>query len=112
MSLGVRHVAERRKKKIRRKGYAAHVAVLKESLDVLIYPIAVVGPLALLPQIFKLFLTQDASSLSLPTWLILALFNLAWLLYGLVHKESPIILTNIMLAMMNFAIVFGILAFR
>jgi len=110
MSLGVRHISRRRK--ARAKSASVGASTLKRALDVLIYPIAVVGPLALLPQVIKLYTTQDSGSLSLPTWLILGLLNLTWLFYGLVHKEQPIVLTNLILVVLNFSIVFGILLYR
>lgn len=112
MSLGVRHVARRQKKVRRAKGFPTRASVLKDALDILIYPVAIVGPLALLPQVIKLYTVQDASGFALSTWLILGLFNLVWLYYGVVHKERPIVATNIMLAFLNFSIVFGILLFR
>ncbi len=112
MSLGVRHLAERRKKKTRRKGYGAHIATIKEGIDLLIYPVAIGAPLALVPQVLQLYKTQDVSSFALSTWLILALLNLVWLLYGAIHREPPIIVTNLLLATLNFAVVFGILLFR
>ncbi len=112
MSLGVRHVARRQQKARRAKGFPTKASVLKDALDILIYPIAVVGPLALLPQVIKLYITRDADGLALSTWLILGLFNLVWLYYGAVHKERPIVITNLILAVCNFAIVFGILIFR
>ena len=110
MSLGVRHVT--RRKKARLKGFPTRESVLKNALDILIYPVAIGAPLALLPQVIKLYTTQDPSGLALSTWLILALLNLVWLLYGRVHREHPIVLTNLMLGALNFAIVFGILLFR
>ncbi len=113
MSLGVRHVAKRRKKTVRTKRPAVtHTSIVKETLDLLIYPVAFLGPLALVPQVIKLYASQDPSGLALSTWLILGLFNLTWLYYGYVHKEQPIVITNLILAVCNFAIVFGILAFR
>lgn len=103
----------RRQKKVRRiKGLPTRASVLKDALDILIYPIAIGAPLALLPQVIKLYTSHDANGLALSTWLILGLFNLVWLWYGMVHKERPIVTTNVMLAVMNFAVVFGILAFR
>lgn len=111
MSLGVRHVA-RRRKKAPAKRTPKSASVFKDTLDLLIYPIAVIGPLALLPQVIKLYASQDAAGLALSTWLILGLINMTWLFYGFVHKEPPIMMTNLILVAMNFAIVFGILAFR
>lgn len=110
MSLGVRHVSRRRR--ARRKTSFLNTQPLKEALDVFIYPVAVFGPFALLPQVYTLYTTQSAGSLSLPTWLILSLLNLVWLMYGTVHREWPIIVTNLVLAFLNFSIVFGILLFR
>jgi len=110
MSLGVRHVTRRRKARL--KGFPTRTSVLKNALDVLIYPIAIVGPLALLPQVIKLYTVRAAEGFSLATWLILGLLNLIWLYYGFVHRERPIIITNLMLGGLNFAMVFGVLLFR
>lgn len=99
MSLGVRHISRRRK------------AGLKHALDILIYPVAIAAPLALLPQVLHVYQTKDVGSLSFPTWFILGFLNLVWLVYGFVHKDKPIMLTNAMLAVLNFAIVVGIILY-
>ena len=112
MSLAVRNLARRREKARQLKGFPTRTSILKDALDILIYPIAIVGPIALLPQVIKLYITHDAAGLALSTWLILGLFNLVWLYYGFVHRERPIIITNLMLLTFNFTIVFGILIFR
>ncbi len=110
MSLGVRDLSRRRK--INSKGFPTKKSVAKDALDILIYPIAIGAPLAMLPQVINLYATRDASSLVLITWLLFGCFNLIWILYGWVHKERPILLTNTMLAFLNFSIVFGILLYR
>ncbi len=109
MSLGVRHVS--RRKKARLSGLPTRASVFKNVLDILIYPIAIAAPLALLPQVVQVYITQDASSLALPTWLILGLLNVTWTFYGFAHREWPIILTNAMLAALNFAVVIGIVLY-
>lgn len=86
-------------------------AGLKSALDLLIYPVAIAAPLALLPQVLHVFNTQDVGSLALPTWLILGILNVVWVFYGSVHKERPIVLTNAILALLNFAVVVGILLY-
>src|SRR3989344_4113641 len=98
MSLGVRHVSRRRKTRL--AGLPTRTSVIKTALDVIIYPVAIAAPLALLPQVIQVYKTQDVSSLSLPSWFIFGILNLAWLVYGWVHKERPIIITNIMLAVL------------
>ena len=72
---------------------------------------AIAAPTLLLPQVFQIFETQDASSLSLFTWVSLTLYNALWLVYGLVHKELPIIVANVFFTLLNFAVVAGILLY-
>ena len=118
MSLGVRHIAERSKSgKQRRRRMSERVPErrthrFKETLDLLIYPVAVAAPLALVPQVFQLYSTQDATGLALPTWILLGLVNGAWLLYGYVHREHPIVISSAAFVFLHFSIVYGILMFR
>jgi uncharacterized protein with PQ loop repeat len=111
MSLGLRHLRKRKKaQKVER--FPNRSFVLKETLDLLIYPVAILAPLALLPQVIALYTTRDASSLALPTWFILGVLNIIWIFYGRVHREVPIVLTNAALALLNFAVAVGILLYR
>jgi uncharacterized protein with PQ loop repeat len=79
--------------------------------DYLIYVAAFGSPVALLPQVVNIFITRDVSSLSLATWTTLGFFNILWIIYGLAHRDIPIYLTNILIALLNFAIVLGILLY-
>jgi len=65
-------------------------------LDNIIYIVGVLGPVMTLPQIIKIFFFQNAAGVSLITYIALTLFSCVWLLYGIVHKEKPIIVTNIL----------------
>jgi uncharacterized protein with PQ loop repeat len=109
MSLGLRHVEKR--KKARLSGFPTRSSVLKNALDILIYPLAIGGPLAMLPQVIQLYSERNASGLALPTWVLFLCFNAVWCMYGIVHKDRPIILTNMVLAALNFSVVAGILLF-
>jgi uncharacterized protein with PQ loop repeat len=100
MQHGLHHAGKRRKSK-QPLSY----------LDYLIYVAAVGAPVALLPQVMQVFATHDVASLSLPTWALLALFNVLWIIYGIAHRDAPIYLTNFLLAMLNFAVVAGILMY-
>ncbi len=81
-------------------------------LDSLIFVVAITSPLALLPQVFQLFSTHSAGSLSLFTWIVLGSMNSIWFLYGVYHRESPIIISNSLVALLDFTIVIGILMYR
>lgn len=110
MSLGERHLMKR--KRARASGFPTRMSVIKNALDILIYPIAIAGPIALLPQVIKLFTEHDAAGLALPTWALFGVLNCVWVLYGFVHQDRPIILTNTVLVFLNFAIVFGIVLYQ
>lgn len=81
-------------------------------LDYCMFFVAVAGPFALLPQVVQLFQTHDASSLSLVTWGLFFSMNFIWILYGVVHKEAPILITHCLFAILNGAVVYGILLYH
>ena len=111
MSLGLRH-HHRRKKREQGTPPPQHLTLWQLSLDTLIYPAAILAPLALVPQVWHLYATQDASSLSLATWAVLCSLNILWILYGRAHKEVPIVLTNAALMVLNFAMALGIVLYH
>lgn len=108
--LGLRHLHQRRKK-IEAEPRTVKSTISKAKIDFLIYIAAFVGPLVLLPQVFTLFVTQETAGLFLPTWAMLGLLNGLWILYGRVHRERPIVITNAALMVLNFSMVVGILLF-
>ena len=112
MSLGVRHILRRRIKLKEGKEPFERISVLKTALDILMYPVAVVAPLALVPQVWQLYATHNASSISMPTWAILVFFNMLWIFYGWVHRDKPIIITNIMFGFFNFLVALGVILYR
>ena len=52
---------------------------------------AFVEPLAGLPQVIQIFHTKSADDLSLSSWVAYQLVTVLWLIYGITHKEKPII---------------------
>lgn len=60
-------------------------------LDFVVYVAGIVGPLATIPQIYKIYSTHDAMGVSLLTWSMYALFDIPWIIYAVVHKERPLI---------------------
>jgi len=101
-----------KRRKLRAKGFPTKTSVAKDALDILIYPIAIGAPLAMVPQVVIVYVTHDVAGLTLITWLLFGCFNLIWIFYGWVHRERPIMVTNVMLAILNFSLVVGILAYR
>jgi len=60
-----------------------------------------------LPQLFKIWLHKDASGVSFISWMSFSVFSLIWLMYGILHKDKPIILMNLALVVIQALIATG-----
>ncbi len=80
-------------------------------LDRLILVIASIGPMANLPQIIKIFSTQNAAGISVFTFSIYAIFDIPWIIYGIVHKEKPIVISFSLWLITNLFVIAGALMY-
>ncbi len=83
----------------------------KYIIDRVVMVTGVIGPLASIPQAIQIYTTQDAEGVSLITWSLFILTNGALLIYGLVHKLTPIIVSNICWEVIQVIVVIGILMY-
>jgi uncharacterized protein with PQ loop repeat len=74
-------------------------------LDQLLVGVAIIAPLMVIPQIYMIISTKSAIGVSPLTWGLFALFNIPWLVYGIVHKEKPIIIGYILWLLVNSTVV-------
>lgn len=84
---------------------------LKRLLDYLMYGVGILAPIALVPQIIQIYTTKSSTGISLLTWLLLALINTLWALYGAVHKDRHILFAGTLIALFDLVIVVGILMY-
>ena len=104
MVSGVHHY-HKRKRKVK-KGAKTNVWV--RFFDKIIYLVAISGPLITLPQVFKIWIEQDSSGVSIITWVGYFLGSFFWLAYGFIHKEKPIIVANLLWVVLTFLIILGV----
>jgi MtN3 and saliva related transmembrane protein len=83
----------------------------KRYLDYLMYGIGVFAPLALLPQIGSIYFDHETKGVSLETWVLLSIFSVLWTIYGIVHRDKPIIITHSLFTILDASIVIGILLY-
>lgn len=83
----------------------------KRWFDYTMYGVAVLSPITFIPQIIQLYTVQDASGLSLVTWVFANVINVLWLLYGILHKELPLIFAGSVWSLLNAAMLYGILIY-
>ena len=82
-----------------------------KNLDKVCLLFSVLMPATTIPQIIKIYSTQDVSGLSLSMWILYTIGVIPFLIYGIVHKEKPLILLNILWIIAQLIIIFGILIY-
>lgn len=108
-TLGLHHLHKRKRSKLKKQTCPDNK--LKRLMDKLIYVVAIFGPLVVLPQLFEIWINKRVEGVSIITWGGFLIASLFWVVYGLIHKEKPIILMNMLWTFIYLAIVMGILFF-
>jgi len=78
-------------------------------LDYVIYIVAILSPFMTLPQLYLIWVNKTVAGVSAISWSGYVIFNLIWIYYGIVHKDKPIILTNLLWAVFQIFVVLGVL---
>ena len=105
------HHLEIRKRIYQKHEKYPHPNKLKRLVDNLIYFIGIVGPLLALPQAFTIWTTRNAANVSLLSWSGFLVISVFWTIYGVIHKEKPIIVSSSLYTIINAIVVLGILVY-
>ena len=73
--------------------------------------IGIASPLMTIPQILEIWLNKDAGRVSLITWSIYILSAICWLIYGIIHKSKPLIITEIAWIIVESIVLAGIIIY-
>lgn len=76
-----------------------------------VYAASVLGIASVLPQILKIWVDRETNGVSITTWIGFTIGSFFWLFYGIIHKQKPIILTNMLGIFANLSIIVGMLLF-
>ncbi|MBP7118634.1 hypothetical protein KBA63_00975 [Candidatus Woesebacteria bacterium] len=76
------------------------------------YIAVALGIIMTVPQIMTIWIEKKVDGVSIVTWISYSLLTVFWIYYGVLHKEKPIIIGNILGLLVNIAIVTGVLLFR
>lgn len=108
MNLGMQHLHLRKRVSQNLEPYPSpHLP--RRMFDYLMYAVGLLQPAALLPQVTDIYVHHSKEGVSLATWLLLTVFNTLWATYGYVHRDRLIMAANVLLAILDIAIVFGVL---
>ena len=83
----------------------------KRFLDKLVYVVGIFGPLLTIPQILKIWVNQSAGGVSIISWTAYFFGAIILLLYGIAHKEKPLIIMYSLWIVVDIIIVVGILIY-
>jgi len=89
-----------------------HPVAWKRFLDYFMYVVAVIAPIALVPQVWSVYATKNVSGLVVAPWILLGAMHILWAFYGTIHRELPLVVTSVLFACMNFSLLLGILLYR
>ena len=67
---------------------------------------------AIIPQIHKVYAEEDASTQSLITWNFFLLYAVMFFIYGVVHREKPIITIYFLQIVTLLIMVIGIIKYN
>ena len=76
------------------------------------YGVGILAPLFILPQAVQILVYNNSAGVSFITWFLLGIVAFLWIIYGVIHKEKPIIITNVLFCILNFVVAFGALVSR
>jgi uncharacterized protein with PQ loop repeat len=103
----IHHLHKRKRMHVNLEPYP-HPDKIKRIMDKLVYVVGILTPIMTSPQVYEIWVKQNAAGVSLLTWSAYALFSLVWATYGFLHKEKPIILMYILQAFIELFIIIGI----
>jgi len=81
-------------------------------LDKIIYIIGIISPIITMIQAYQIWISKNASNISFLTWSWYFFSSLIWLIYSIIHKEKPLILTNILWMIVSLIVIIEIIIFN
>ena len=82
-------------------------SVWKRVLDRVVFAAGIIGPVVTIPQLALIYVGHNAAGVSAVSWFGWAILDIPWILYGLVHKERPILVTYSLWLVINLAVAAG-----
>ena len=105
------HHAHKRKRIYQKHEPFPHPNKWKRILDRLIYFVGIFAALMTIPQIWQIWIGRNAGGVSILSWCSYLIAASFWVLYGLAHKEKPIILIYSRWIVLDILIILGILIY-
>lgn len=79
----------------------------KRVLDKLVYAAGIAGPILVIPQAYDVWIKKEVIGVSVTSWIGFTILAVIWLIYGIVHREKPLILMYSGLVVMDALVFIG-----
>ena len=109
--LALHHLHQRKRVYKKLEDYP-HPNPYKNFLDKIIFLIGLLGPVFTIPQVTEVWIGKDVAGVSLFSWTSYVVLAFVWLLYGIVHKEKPIIFAYTLWIAVDLLIVIGVIIYK
>ena len=80
-------------------------------INKVIFAAAIIEPLFTLPQAFTIFENQDATNISLTTWIGFNLLTAVWIWYSIINKEKVLLIYQGLYFIFNTLVIIGALMY-
>ncbi|MBT4350941.1 hypothetical protein HN865_04685 [Candidatus Woesearchaeota archaeon] len=110
MHEGLHHIEKRKRTEGQHEPYPSKDK-LKNIIDKSIYITGLFGLVMTIPQILKIYVEQNASGISILSWIAYLFMSSSWIAYGIVHKEKPIVFTYAGWVIMKILIIIGVILY-
>lgn len=109
MNVGLNHLEDEY------QGLKDHAKIYKiprvrQFVNQTIYIVGGLGVLVVLPQAYNIWVDGNIAGVSLITWVGFFVAALFWCLYGAIHRQKPIFLTNFIVMLLDGIIIAGVLS--
>lgn len=88
-----------------------HPVKWKRFIDRAIYVVGLIGPIMTIPQLTKIWIEKNASGVSAISWAAYTVVAIFWIIYGVAHKEKPLIIISAVWVVLEVLIVIGTLMY-
>ena len=106
MAPGFHHFHKRKRIHLKHEPYP-HPDPRKRFIDKAIYVVCIAGPIFTIPQVWKIWVGKNASGVAVISWISYLVMACFWLVYGIEHKEAPIIITNCIWIVLEIMVIAG-----
>lgn len=104
----IHHIHKRKEKHL---APYPHPNPFARAIDKLVYAVGIMVPAVTCIQVYKIWHEKNADGISSITFGGYVIGNIIWIVYGLIHKEPPILLMYALLLILNTAVLIGAMLF-